>query len=78
MEADLHELYGADSMIYYTDTSNLICQLRDHLDSGDWKVTARKGWEVSHQLFNTRRITSLMLDFIDGRRNDCIDFPNSR
>ena len=76
-EADLHELYGADSMIYYTDVSGLIRQLRDHLDSGEWKNTARKGWETSHQLFNTRRITSLMLDFIEGIRNDCLDLPQS-
>jgi hypothetical protein len=71
-EADLHEIYGCDSMVYYHDTSDLVRQLHHQLGSGDWRATARNGWERSHQFFNCRRITSLMIDFIEGHRDDCL------
>jgi hypothetical protein len=71
-EAELHELYGTESMIYYSDTGDLIQQLETALGSGKWKEIAEKGWQVNHDLFSSKRITSLMVDFIHGQRTDCL------
>jgi len=72
-EADLHELYGEGTMIHYHDTDGLIQQLEEALGSGKWKEIAEKGWQVNHDLFSSKRITALMIDFINGQRNDCLD-----
>lgn len=71
-EADLHELYGTDTMLYYRDTDDLVRQLDETLGSGRWKEIAEKGWQVNHERFNSKRITSLMIDFIHGQRDDCL------
>lgn len=63
-EADLHELYGDDTMVYYTSTEDLIQQLEATLASGEWKTIARKGWQLSHNLFTAKRVTAFMLDYI--------------
>jgi hypothetical protein len=70
-EAGLHELYGPDSMIYYRDTDDLIRQLEDALAGDKWRTIAATGWHVSHTRFTARRITGLMADFLEKRRNDC-------
>jgi len=71
-EADLHEIYGADSLVCYKDTQDLIEQLNDVLESGKWKEMAKLGWERNHELFNAKRVSAMMIDFIDGRRSDCL------
>lgn len=72
-DADLHELYGEDTMLYYRDTDDLIEQLEDALANEKWRVIARKGWERSWKLFTAKRIAGLMVEFIDGRCDDCLD-----
>lgn len=68
-EADLHELYGSDSMLYYRNTEDLIEQLEETLASDAWRTVAKGGWQISHQHFNAQTITARMLDFIDQRCN---------
>ena len=72
-EADLHELYGSDTMLYYQNTADLIKQLEIVLTSDQWRKIAKRGWEINHEMFNAKRITSFMIDFIFGLNNDTID-----
>jgi len=72
-DPDLHELYGKDAMIYYSSTQDLIAQLENALISDQWRKTAKKGWEITHELFNAKRITSLMIEFIYNQRDDCLN-----
>ncbi|MBN2162008.1 MAG: glycosyltransferase family 1 protein [Pontiellaceae bacterium] len=65
-EADLHELYGSDTMLYYNSTDHLIEQLSDVLNSGKWKTIAQNGWELSHSVFTTRRVAAFMTGFVLG------------
>jgi len=63
-EADLHEIYGEDSMIYYNNTEDLINQLHETLAGDRWKEIAKNGWEVNHKNFNSRDITAFMVKYI--------------
>lgn len=63
-DADLHEIYGQDSMVYYKDTEHLIDRLTDALESKKWKELAENGWQVMHENFNARRITKSMAEYI--------------
>ena len=63
-EADLHEIYGEDSMIYYNNTEDLIHQLNETLTGDRWKEIAKNGWEVNHKYFNSRDITAFMVEYI--------------
>jgi len=69
----LHELYGEDALLYYSSTEDLIEQLQKQLHSDQWRITAKKGWEIAHERFNAKRITSLMIEFIYNQRDDCLN-----
>jgi len=62
--ADLHEIYGKDSMVYYNNTEDLIQQLSDTLECDQWKELAKNGWQVNHERFNTKRITAFMAEYV--------------
>jgi hypothetical protein len=66
-EADLHELYGDDTMLYYRDTDDLIEQLGEALGSGGWKDIAERGWQISHDRFTAKKVAGSMIDFIEER-----------
>ena len=63
-EADLHEIYGKDSMVYYKDTEDLINQVANVLECNQWKELAKNGWQVNHEQFNAKSITALMAAYI--------------
>lgn len=69
-EADLHEIYGSDAMLYYRDTDDLIQQLEESLNSGKWKQIAQTGWQRVHDQFSTKKITEFMIDFIVSARSN--------
>ena len=63
-EADLHEIYCKDSMVYYKNTELLIDQVANALESDQWKELAKNGWQVNHERFNTKRITAFMAEYV--------------
>ena len=63
-EADLDELYGEDSMLYYSNTEELIEKLDQSLSDQTWKSTASNGWQISHEKFGAKRVTAQLIDFI--------------
>ena len=63
-EADLHEIYCKDSMVYYKNTEHLIDQVANALESDQWKELAKNGWQVNHERFNTKRITAFMAEYV--------------
>ncbi len=62
-EADLHELYGNDSMVYYRNTDDLVRQLENVLSGSNWKVIAQRGWEISHSTFSSKRVGAFITNF---------------
>jgi hypothetical protein len=68
-EADLHELYGPDTMLYYRDTDDLVRQLDTALASGQWKTTAQKGWQKIHTDFTAKNVASFLCTFVMGKNN---------
>jgi len=63
-EADLHEIYGKDSMVYYKDTEDLIDQVANALESEKWKELAENGWQLMHKRFNSKKITAFMAEYV--------------
>jgi hypothetical protein len=63
-EADLHEIYGKDSMVYYQNTEDLINQVANALECDQWKELAKNGWEVNHERFSSKRITAFMAEYV--------------
>lgn len=65
-EADLDELYGKDSMLYYNSTEELIEKLDQNLSAGNWKTIARRGWTISHSIFSSKEVTANLIGKILG------------
>ena len=63
-DADLHELYGNDAILEYSDISELIEKMEYSLASNHWKETAERGWQISHDYFSAKKVTAFMVDTI--------------
>ena len=65
-DADLSSLYGNDSLLQYQDTSDLSDKLEEALSTGQWRTTAKKGWQISHDFFSSKKVTNYLIDIIVG------------
>ena len=63
-DADLHELYGSDAILEYSDVSELVGKIDHSLASNLWKETAERGWQISHDYFSAKMVTAFMVDTI--------------
>jgi len=78
-EASLHELYGEESMLYYTSTDDLMEQLDRSLSDDTWKTTAEAGWRINHKKFNAKRVTAQLIDFtLDPKCQPLSNFSNEQ
>lgn len=67
-DADLSSLYGNDSLLQYQDTSDLSDKLDKALSTSQWKVTAERGWQISHDIFSSKKVTEYLIDIIMGAK----------
>ena len=63
-DADLHELYGNDAIMEYSDVSELVEKIDHSLASNQWKEIAERGWQISHDYFSAKKITAFMVNTI--------------
>ncbi len=63
-EADLHQVYGDDRLIYYTTVNDLSSQLETVINDGSWQDIAKKGWEFVHDQHNAKIVSQQMLDTV--------------
>ena len=68
-DADLHELYGSNAIMEYSDVSELIEKMDHCLDSNRWKETAERGWQISHDYFSAKKVTAFMIDTIFNEKS---------
>lgn len=64
--AELSSLYGDDSLLEYQDTSDLSEKLEKSLSGDEWKTTAERGWQISHDFFSSKKVTNYLIDIIVG------------
>ena len=61
-DADLHEIYGSDTLITYSTPEELTEKLDHSFASGEWKTIARNGWEKVHSEHSATLISAQMLN----------------
>ena len=57
---------GDDSLLEYQDTSDLSEKLEKSLSGDEWKTTAERGWQVSHDIFSSKTVTGYVVDTVMG------------
>jgi hypothetical protein len=65
-DAALSTLYGSDSLLEYEDTSDLSDKFEEALSTAQWKVTAERGWQISHDLFSSKKVAAYVIDTVLG------------